>query len=405
MSIKTYKVRAEIVRKTTDPFFNPKKHGSQTITYYNCFFDINNLIPRMMDMPIKPANPRNHENLPNKAVMRDIREEYLNDTSMFHLKNSGITINVKYVDEIGDGILGIAIDVDEEKRHGILNGGTTFTVLKNVIKELQEDNYDLPRNKYVKVELRVGLDPKMVPSTSEGLNTHASVTRTSLLTLDNKFDFIKDALKDQIYSDKISYRQYEDGQLDVARLLQYMTVFNINDYKRGGDRHPVKAYSSKSSCVKSFELKEKDYRAMKNIIPDIIYVVDDIRLTSHGILANKRSSKYVKASRNKNEFNLISFPKGDNIISHDIADAILFPILGAFRSCLITNDDDLITWRRPYLEIGGIFEKVAPKMFRKIDKIYKEVGDVNQVGKLSSTWEAMYNILDEEVNKVLKKVA
>jgi len=44
-------------------------------------------------------------------------------------------------------------------------------------------------------------------------------------------------------------------------------------------------------------------------------------------------------------------------------------------------------------------------MFRKIDKIYKEVGDVNQVGKLSSTWEAMYNILDEEVNKVLKKVA
>ena len=402
MALKHYKVRAEIVRKTTDPFFNPKKHGSQTITYYNCFFDINNLIPRMMDMPIKPANPRDHENLPNKAVMRDIRDEYLNDVSMFHLKNSGITMNVQYVDEVGDGILNIAVDENEEKRHGILNGGTTFTVLKNVIKELQEENYDLPRNKYVKVELRVGLDPEMVPSTSEGLNTHASVTRASLLTLENKFDFIQDVLKNEIYANQISYRQYEDGELDVTRLLQYMTVFNVNYYKRESDRHPIRAYTSKTNCVKSFVDKEKDYHAMKNIIPNILELVDIIRSNAHECLTNKRSSKYVKAARNKNEFVLMT---QDNIISHDIADAMLFPILGAFRSCLISDEDSLITWRRTFDEVVMMFEIVAPKMFRKIDKIYKEVGDVNQVGKLSSTWETMYNILDEQVTKQLRKVA
>lgn len=402
MTIKHYKVRAEIVRKTVDPFFNPKKHGTQTITYYNCFFDINNLIPRMMDVPIKPANPRDHDNLPNKAVMRDIRDEYLNDQSMFHLKNSGITMNVKYVDEIGDNILNIAIDEDEEKRHGILNGGTTFTVLKNVIKELLEVDYDLPRNKYVKVELRVGLDPRLVPSTSEGLNTHASVTRASLLNLENKFDFIQNVLKDQPYGNQISYRQYEDGDIDITRLLQYMTVFNINFYKKGGDRHPVKAYSSKTTCVNSFIAKEKDYHSMTNILPDILELVDEIKLQALECLANKRSSKYVIPARNKKEFLLLT--KND-IISHDIADAILFPILGAFRSCLITDGDELITWRKPFYEVVSVFQSVAPKMFRKIDKIYKEVGDVNQVAKLSSTWEAMYFILSEAIEKELRKAA
>lgn len=404
MALKHYKVRAEIVRKTTDPFFNPKKHGSQTITYYNCFFDINNLIPRMMDAPIDNANPRDHENLPNNSVIRDIREEYLNDGSMFHLKNSGITMNVQYVDEVGDGILNIAFDDDKEKRHGILNGGTTFTVLKDLIKELQEENYDLPRNKYVKVELRVGLDPQMVPSTSEGLNTHASVTRASLLTLENKFDFIKDALKEESYDHQISYRQYEDGELDVTRLLQYMTVFNVNYYTRDGDKHPVRAYSSKANCVKSFTNREPDYHAMAGILPNILETVDEIRLQAYNCLANKRSSKYVKVARNKNEFRLLTSKSIDDKISHDIADAILFPILGAFRSCLISQGG-VISWRENYAKIIDSFREVAPKMFNKIDKIYKEVGDVNQVGKLSSTWEAMYDILDKQMTKQLRKVA
>ncbi len=402
MTIKHYKVRAEIVRKTVDPFFNPKKHGTQIITYYNCFFGINNLIPKMMDVPIKPANPRDHENLPNKAVMRDIRDEYLNDQSMFHLKNSGITMNVKYVDEIGDNILNIAIDDDEEKRHGILNGGTTFTVLKNVIKELLEVDYDLPRNKYVKVELRVGLDPKLVPSTSEGLNTHASVTRASLLNLDNKFDFVQNVFKDLPYGNLISYRQYEDGEIDITRILQYMTVFNINFYKKDSDRHPIKAYTSKTTCVNSFIHKEKDYHSMTGILPDIMELVDEIRLQAYDCLSNKRSSKYVMTARNKKEFLLLT---NNKVIGHDIADAILFPILGAFRSCLITDNEGLITWRKPFYEVVSVFQSVAPKMFRKIDRIYKEVGDVNQVAKLSSTWEAMYSILSEAIEKELRKAA
>lgn len=401
MALKTYKVRAETVRKTIDPFFNTKKHGSQTITYYNCFFDINRLIPKMMDMPIKPANPRVHDNLTNTAVRRDIRDEYLNDESMFHLKNSGITMNVKYVDEIGDGILDIVVDEDETKRHGILNGGTTFTILKNTIKELEEENYELPRNKYIKVEIRVGLDPKMVPSTSEGLNTHASVTKASLLTLENKFDFIENALSKKSYGGRISYRQYEDGDVDVTRLLQYMTALNIRQYDRKDDKHPIRSYTGKTSCVDSFIKKEKDYVDMAWILPDILRLVDEIKIQAHSCLANKRASKYVIAAKNKNDFSMLTM---DKVLTHTIADAILFPILGSFRSCLVSGND-IINWRKSFNEVLGIFDAVAPKMFRKIDKIYKETGDVNQVAKLSSTWEAMYDILDEVIQKELRKVA
>ena len=401
MALKEYQVRAEVVRKTIDPFFNPKIHGSQVITYYSCFFDINRLIPKMMDMPIKNTNPRNHENIPNTAVKRDIRDEYLNDDSVFHLKNSGITMNVKYVDEVGDGILRIVVDDDEEKRHGIMNGGTTFTVLKDIISELEKDGYDLPRNKYVKVEIRVGMDPKTVPSISEGLNTHASVTKASLLALDNKFDFIKDALSKETYADHISYRQYEEGDIDVTRLLQYMTALNIHQYGQDDDNHPIKSYSGKSSCVTAFGNKEADYHSMSGILPDILELVDEIRLEAHSCLATKRSSKYVIPSRNKNDFSLLTM---DKVISHNIADAILFPILGAFRCCLVSGDNQL-HWRKPFNQVLGIFDAVAPKMFNKIHKIYQEVGDVNQVAKLSSTWEAMYNILSNVVEKELRKVA
>lgn len=401
MALKEYQVRAEVVRKTIDPFFNPKIHGSQVITYYSCFFDINRLIPKMMDMPIKNANPRNHENLTNTAVRRDIRDEYLNDDSMFHLKNSGITMNVKYVDEVGDGILRIVVDEDEEKRHGIMNGGTTFTVLKNVISELQQDGYDLPRNKYVKVEIRVGMDPKTVPSISEGLNTHASVTKASLLALDNKFDFIKNALSKETYADRVSYRQYEDGDVDVTRLLQYMTALNIHQYGKEDDNHPIKSYSGKSSCVTAFEKKEADYQSMSGILPDILKLVDEIKLQAYSCTANLRSSKYVIAAKNKNDFSLLT---KNEVLSHNITDSILFPILGAFRCCLVSGDNQL-HWRKPFNQVLGIFDAVAPKMFRKINKIYKEVGDVNQVAKLSSTWESMQDILNDVVEKELRKVA
>jgi hypothetical protein len=404
MALKHYKVRAEIVRKTTDPFFNPKKHGSQTITYYNCFFDINNLIPRIEDMPIKPANPRDHENLPkNKSVMKDIREEYFSESSEFHLKNSGIIINVKYVDELNDNVLNIVVDEDELKRHGILNGGTTFTVLSRAIKELKEKGLDLPRNQYVKVELRVGVDPKTIPSISEGLNTHASVTQTSLLELDNKFDFIKNVLDHLKWGKKVSYRQYGDGEIEVTRLLQLMTMFNVNHYIHGSDKHPNKAYSSKASVVKSFMSREEDYHALANILPDIVRLMDHLRLNAHTneVLKNRRSSNYVKAARNDQEFKLIT---QDIIISHDVADAFLFPVLAAFRVFVGANEGQDITWRIPFSDVLSFATQVSEKMFSKMDRIYKELNDVNALGKVSSTWETMYNLLEREFYRSESKI-
>jgi len=393
-----FKVRAEVVRKTIDPFFNTKKHGSETITYYNCFFNISHLVTKMADMPIKPANPRDHDNLPNKQVMKEMRQEFLSDTNMFHLKNSGITINVKHIEELGENTLSVHIDDDPEMRHGIMNGGTTYTVLRNTVKELIENGSELPQNQFVKVEFRVGTRPDIVPSISEGLNTHASVTESSMLELNNRFDFIKTALKNQSYSDQISYRQYEDGELDITRLLQIMTMFDISHYN--SEKHPNRAYTTKISIVKSFKNDDSAYKKIAPKLPEILEIYDALRHEASigEALKNKKTSKYVKSARNEDEFKLLT--QGITI-QHDMHDAFIWPVLAAFRMFLRENSQGEYQWTMPFHEVRGLAIDLSNDLFVKMDQIYKDLGDLSALGRLSSTWETTYLFLQRKSRELL----
>ncbi|MGE2643906.1 hypothetical protein ACQH7H_25255, partial [Escherichia coli] len=83
--------------------------------------------------------------------------------------------------------------------------------------------------------------------------------------LKDRFDnIVKDVIKNEIYANKIAYKENSVEPIDVLDIISLMFMFNIDKFP-DKESQPVQAYSSKAMTLKEYN---KMYDAYKNVVPN-----------------------------------------------------------------------------------------------------------------------------------------
>jgi hypothetical protein len=373
-------IQSEISRQWPDPL-NKITVGEPVHIEHHMF------TMRALDLPegfSMAPNPR--EQNTNKRVYRDVRDSLDDvDNPTFHLKNQGITILASKVEysphketatiSFGDG-------------HGISNGAHTYSII-----QASREAGTCPPDQYIKLEVLTGVPQYLAPDITGGLNTAVQVDDASLMNLEGRFEWVKDALSHTPYGDKISYKQNEDGVFHITQILALMHLFNVN--KNVYPSHPKEAYTSKSQCLKVYDSDEASFQMLKPILPEILELHDYVHINSREAY-NKQTKGSAGAMtgvyfhKKKGVHNFI-FINAQN--EYKLYDGALYPMLGSLRFLIEQKPgDDVYSWKLgSFKEVLAFFDSVAPDL---VDTTYKTSlvygRKPNAIGKDDNHWDNMY---------------
>ncbi|HCT0339620.1 TPA: AIPR family protein, partial [Staphylococcus pseudintermedius] len=389
---KLLKFKAVAVRTVESP-------SNPDITTYYTWVNFREL-PKNLSLEVNPRKPKM-----NTAVAKQLIKAVVGpDDESFDINNRGIVITSKNF-SFDTSTKTVTLDVDNDKeRYGILDGGHTYTaIIDNV------DKLDQAINKYVKIEIIVGskLD---VSAVADARNTSAQVSDIALFELDDKFGFIKDAIKNESYANDIAYKDNDDKDIRIAELLKLMFAFNIKRFPDDSSA-PVSAYSGKAAVFRDFKKEYEDsdsdkkdknrnnngiekyniYESLAPHLPKLVELYEKIQLElpskykefkadegSKGVFGNVRG---IEGSGNfKTDFT-------KNKIQYQISVGFLLPIFGAFRALLYQKNGKL-EWE---FDPIAIWEKAGKRL---VQNTFDTDTNPQQVGKSKTLWQANYRIVD-----------
>ena len=260
-----FKLSAVYARSIPDPII---KHMKKHILICRC-----NTIPAGIPAEVnaRPANT-------NRRIYKDVRDTLLNlsgEKNSFHHKNSGMTILADDITKKSgspDGEV-YEIKISDPSKHGIVNGNHTYTIINECNKN---NSSEVSSYQYVTVEVRTNVPDHLTTEIAQGLNTSMQVQKKSLEDSKDSFEWIKDAIKDEVWSDQVAYSENSDGNMDIREVLSILRMLNPRLFPNGERMHPTVAYSSKSKVLDTFIEKQNDFEAMKPILKDSLYLYDAI---------------------------------------------------------------------------------------------------------------------------------
>jgi hypothetical protein len=388
-----FKVRAKLARRIPDPKFHNIEHHFMWVG--------------APDMPSGiPLDANARKPKVNRALYKDVRESLLDqngEEGTFHLKNQGIVIVATSVKKVGEDLYDIAI----AEGQGILNGGHTT----ELIVESQED--EAPDN-YVLVSIRTGVPNEWIPELSGGLNTSVQVQAKSLDDLAGRFNWLKEALKEEPYFKRIVWREGDQGDVDVRDIIAMMTCLNLDLFSNESDESPIAAYEKKSSCLDWFEeagSSEGDsYRKLKPMLKNILEFYDTIRFEARGLYnadkadGNKRGGGLAFVDEKKR--GKFSFPFISQESEYALNPAAALPILAAFRWMVEpSKDGKTFRWKGGFSRVKQLWAESAAELMRLTKQTSDAVGrKPNALGKSRPHWSNLHarvakrQMMDERAN-------
>lgn len=378
---------AKIVR-TVDAPSNPK------ITSYYTWVEFQDL-PDDFSLEVNPRKPKM-----TTSVAKQLVEAVKSPGGYFELNNRGIVITAKsfkYDTNSRKVTLNMGNDVNS---YGILDGGHTYRAIIENRKELAEDV-----KKYVKLEIMIG-EELDVAAIADARNTSAQVSDIALFELDNKFEFIKEALKDEAYLEDIAYKDNENKRIPIIEILKLLFAMNVKKYPNDSGA-PVSAYSGKANVFKDFKKeleKEEDfniYEVLSSEIPLIVELYEKIEQDLPEIY-----SKYKKEEGKIGRFGAVRGVNGsksghktlfnEEILTHDVSQGFLLPIFGAFRA-LLELKDGKVEWSFNPLEVWNDIG------IRLVQNTFDTETNPQMAGKNKTLWQSNYRIVDSYKKDLLIK--
>ncbi len=224
------------------------------------------------DIPLEMSleyNPRNADT--ESRVSKNISESLLSESNNFNLLNRGLTV---IADEAKiDGRRHCL----ELKNPILIDGGHTWAVIKKfIIPTLQMEKKPGFTDAFVEMKVLTNINSDLAIELAESLNTSAQVKDVSLENLKGSFDWLKDAIKDTPFHDKVSYKENELGEIDVRKIISILTLFHPNFVAD----EPVIAYSSVQKCLSMWKDPEaqEGYQKLRPILVDILEFFDYVQL-------------------------------------------------------------------------------------------------------------------------------
>ncbi|MGN4697868.1 AIPR family protein [Bacillus cereus group sp. MYBK185-1] len=380
----TQKIKIPVSSLRTIPCPHGRDKGDNPQKTYIAMCNVHDL-PN--DIPMK-TNPREQNTKTN--VAKKIKESLLTDFDLnFHLLNRGILLSaesVKFNNESGE----LTIFFSDGEKHGNVDGGHTYTIIKENRKNLQLDQY-------VRLEILTGVED-FFEQLAGARNTSVQVLDKSLAELEKKFDLIKKGLAGTSYIDKVAFKENAEGEIDVYEIVALLTMFNLDRFS--ANSQPVITYSSKKKCtdyyLKDIEIKNNAFEKMIDIMPSIFKLHDYIEKN----IAKKYKEKTEKGRygavkgvtyKEGSEFTL-RYTKGEST-PHMSPKGFIYPILAAFRSLVGENDGKYVWKADPF----KYFDDLGGEMVRDTVERSRTLGNNPQsVGKDAGHWSQLYKTVSNQ---------
>lgn len=302
-------------------------------------------------------------------------------------RNLGITVLAPEI-EFDNKTNSVTINFLEKNRHGIANGGHTFSAIREVLREKHV-------NSDVKVECIVGkLSPDELVDIVDGRNRSRAAQTISLENLRKSYEPIEHALSDPYYRDRIAYSEFEIGQnnkrkdISIREILSYIYCLDGSFDKNS---HPIQAYSSKGLVVDFYanDNHKKTIAKASKLLPDILRLRDKIyhdlpdtynKLPGKfGALETMGVSKYISAKPMK-------FSK--DLTEWNYPDGFIYPILAGFRKYIDHSDE--WSWKtKPF----SVWEKKKHDAASAIKDAISFSQNANKMGKSPATWRMCYDAI------------
>jgi hypothetical protein len=363
-------------------------------------------LPKELD-DWRALNPRDPKL--SSGVSKKILETLQDQPDLFLLKNRGLTILVEKVEFDNQSNL-LKIEMVDNSKHGLLDGGHTFRVIRSFIDALEPDELT-DVSAMVKLEILEGVqDRNDVIGIVEARNTSTQVKEQGIEDLMGTFDVIKEVLKGKPYENRIAYKEYElleDGSkkdIDIKEILSYLVCFDVESFDKS--KHPIKAYSTKAILVDHFSSRKKEMEKYVQLLPEILELRDVIYLElpdAYNKSANDEAGgKFGKltgvtdtSSKKKMGDVVLEFTGKKS--HYRIPSGFIYPVLASFRNLVgidTKNGKCYCYWKTDPIKF---FCDLKYDLASRVGGQAKELRNPNKLGKDVATWQSCYDAVALEV--------
>lgn len=118
---------------------------------------------------------------------------------------------------------------------------------------------------------------------SDARNTSVQVSDIALFNLEDSFENIRDAIKDENYADKIAYKDNENKPINISELLRLMYAFDVVKYPDDSVA-PIQSYSGKAQVFKRYKdaYDTPFYKSLTKQLPVLVELYDLIQKKAGG---------------------------------------------------------------------------------------------------------------------------
>ncbi len=376
------------LRKLQDPTL---PNVTRTVGY--CAFEH---LPFTIPMDPNPRKPT--EKSLKSSLANDIRETAVEARGLFHLINAGVFLLAESVDfNNNKGLLSFVVDTD--KGQGLYNGGHTLKIIEELVRSGFQQAADSGQHQYCNFDIQVGVPVAHLPSIAEGRNFTVPLKEKTLADYQDKFEWVKQALSNKPYKDKIGYVESHDKPEDIERVICRLTAVNCLVYDK--DTHPIVAYTSKKRCLDLFEENEAKFKPLAPILPEILELYEHlIAKAKPYYLEHVPGGKFVQfeGAVKKLERKKDILPLTGEEVDYRVADGWLIPLLAAFRA-LVQVTKGQAGW---LVDPKIIYKRIGGRLVRILYETHTTLGkNPNAVGKYENVYRQLYAEVDSELKSYL----
>lgn len=380
-------------RKVPNPYYMTDEEAKKTAEMYYIVCDVKD-VPNNIPME---TNPR--EQKLTTAVAKKIRNSLLNPgASNFYLLNRGLLLSAEKV-AFNSKNETLSVTFSDINVHGDIDGGHTYKIIQECQKELDYGQ------QFVKIEILTGVED-MFQELASARNTSTQVQDKSIAELYNRFEIIKEAIKNEPFKDDVFFEENAEGTIDVTDILALLNLFNIKRYPELND-YAIISYSGKKQCIDYYikehiehgETLQNPYVKMSKIMVDIFKLYDKLEVNARNYygagIANKKYALVTGVSKKKEGKPSFKTKFYKNKTDYLTPNGFLIPILGAFRALVEEDQEGYYFWKKDPFEV---MDKVGVDLMESTVDMSRTLGNnPNATGKNKQLWKNLFMCVAMEI--------
>jgi hypothetical protein len=334
--VKSLKIKAESFNEWKDPCNKGVVHCSFLVKIKD--------LPNQSIIPIDSINTRK-QNL-HSPVARKIVHSAKIEPGLFHLKAKGMTVYARNFRH-KDGF----VELNLSDFDGLGDGAHSFLSCIEAVKQTRGAT-----DSYIQVSVISGLSEKNQKDSCLYRNTSVANKELTRQNYQGHFDSLKNSLRNESYSDRISYVENDKKEINPRWIISLLSLF-VYEKKNIKD-----CVISKEKVLKEFIKKQKNLRKEYYSIADVAKEIIDLYEFAFCELSKANAKKNLdenellfkskKSGKTKTKFKGLT-------VNFSVSDSVIFPILYAFSDSIVWNGSKFVVKNK-----GKIKKEISKKSLR-----------------------------------------